>query len=107
MKTFGIILARESEYCKRKNLQSPEERYQDKKRHWYFHKSSWYMRGIKSGYDGNGCNNGVCVPACRYYTQTGRIENEEVLKSYEDNKSYSEPPTVKNSQIRRKPNVAD
>ena len=39
-------------------------------------------------------NNGVCVPACRYYTQTGRIENEEVLKSYEDNKSYSEPPTV-------------
>ena len=52
------------------------------------------MRGIKSGYDGNGCNNGVCVPACRYYTQTGRIENEEVLKSYEDNKSYSEPPTV-------------
>ena len=54
MKTFGIILARESEYCKRKNLQSPEERYQDKKRHWYFHKSSWYMRGIKSGYDGNG-----------------------------------------------------
>ncbi|MGA7900454.1 MAG: hypothetical protein WCA39_16510 [Nitrososphaeraceae archaeon] len=66
-------------------MQSPEERYQDKKRHWYFHKSSWYMRGIKSGYDGNGCNNGVCVPACRYYTQSGRIENEEVLKSYEDN----------------------
>jgi hypothetical protein len=47
------------------------------------------------------------VPACRYYTQTGRIENEEVLKPYEDNKSYSGPPTVKNSQIRRKPNVAD
>ena len=29
------------EYYKKKNLRrSPEERYQDKKRHWYFHKSS-------------------------------------------------------------------
>lgn len=55
----------EIEYYKRKNLQrSPEERYQDSKRCWYFHKSSWYMRGV-DGYDGKGCNNGVCVPECR------------------------------------------
>jgi hypothetical protein len=34
------------------------------------------MRGVKSGYDGNGCNNGICVPECRYSPETGRIEDE-------------------------------
>jgi hypothetical protein len=35
----------------------PEERYKDKKKVWYFHESSWYMRH-NNGYDGQGCNNG-------------------------------------------------
>lgn len=78
----------ELEYYKRKNLErSPEERYQIKKQHWYFHKSSWYMRGVKSGYDGHGCCDGVCVPECRFYRQCGRIEDEEVLGWYERRKN--------------------
>ena len=47
---------------------------------WYFHESSWYMRGIKSGFDGQGCCDGICVPECRFYPEYGRIEDEEVLK---------------------------
>jgi hypothetical protein len=58
----------------------PEDRYQHKKEAWYFHESSWYMRGIKSGFDGQGCCDGICVPECRFYPEYGRIEDEEVLK---------------------------
>ena len=74
----------ELEYYKRKNLErSPEERYQIKKWHWYFHKSSWYMRGVKNGYDGQGCCDGVCIPECQFYPEYGRIEDEEVLHWYD------------------------
>ncbi len=77
------ITQEELDYYKRKNLETtPEQRYQDKKKHWYFHESSWYMRGV-NGYDGYGCNNGVCVPECRYHPKEGRIEDEEVLSWYE------------------------
>ena len=66
----------------------PEERYQHKKEAWYFHESSWYMRqgrdGIESGYDGYGCNNGKCVPECRYYPEYGRIEDEEVIQRHKE-----------------------
>lgn len=53
----------EIDYYKKKRLQvSPEERYQEKKKHWYFHESSWYMRGLNA-YDGYGCNQFTgCIP---------------------------------------------
>jgi hypothetical protein len=65
----------------------PEQRYQDKKKHWYFHESSWYMREA-NGYDGQGCNQFTgCVPECRYYHEKGRIEDDEVLSWYENKDS--------------------
>ncbi len=77
------ITQEELDYYKRKNLEtSPEERYQGLKKEWYFHDSSWYMRH-DNGYDGYGCNNGVCIPECRYYPEEGRIEDEEVISWYE------------------------
>ena len=39
---------------KRKLREPPEQRYQRVKSAGYFHESSWYMRGVKSGYDGKG-----------------------------------------------------
>jgi hypothetical protein len=72
-----------------KNLErSAEERYRIKKKHWYFHKSSWYMRGVKNGYDGQGCCDGICIPECTFYREYGRIEDEEVLKWYERRTNY-------------------
>ena len=62
----------------------------------YFHESSWYMRGVKSGYDGKGCNNGVCVPECRYYPHIGRIEDEEVM---DDHNEYVERLRQKNAIV--------
>ena len=41
------------------------------------------MRGV-SGYDGHGCNNGVCIPECRYYPHIGRIEDKEVIGSHNE-----------------------
>jgi hypothetical protein len=46
------------------------------------------MRGVQ-GYDIKGCNSGVCVPECRYFAPTGRVEFEEVeaqLQKYEEEK---------------------
>ena len=41
--------------------------YNEYKEHWYFHKSSWYMRGLNV-YDGQGCNRFTgCVPECKFY----------------------------------------
>ena len=71
-------------YLKMRLRIPPEQRYQSQKREWYFHESSWYMRGVVSGYDGKGCNNGVCVPECRYYPHIGRIEDEEVIESHNE-----------------------
>jgi hypothetical protein len=74
----------ESEYYLKMNLRvSPEERYQLEKEAWYFHESSWYMRHDK-GYDGQGCNNGECIPECRYYPEFGRIEDEEVIQRHKE-----------------------
>jgi hypothetical protein len=36
--------------------------------------------GIESGYDGQGCNNGECIPECRYYSKLGRIEDEVIQR---------------------------
>ena len=85
---WDSITQDESDYYLKMNLRvHPEERYQHKKEAWYFHESSWYMRGrdgIESGYDGYGCNNGKCVPECRYYPKYGRIEDEEVIQRHKE-----------------------
>jgi hypothetical protein len=81
---WDSITQDELDYYLKMNLRRPpEERYQHKKEAWYFHESSWYMRH-DNGYDGYGCNYGVCVPECRYYPQTGRIEDEEVIESHNE-----------------------
>jgi hypothetical protein len=63
----------------------PEDRYQHRRRHPTTHESSWVRRGLwHTGYDGKGCNQFTgCVPECRYYPETGRIEDEEIINEYE------------------------
>jgi hypothetical protein len=79
---WDSITQDESDYCLKMNLMiSPEDRYQLKKKAWYFHESSWCMRH-DNGYDGHGCNNGECIPGCRYYPKFGRIEDEEVIQRH-------------------------
>jgi hypothetical protein len=64
---WDSITQDESDYYLKMNLRiSREERYQRNKEAWHFHESSWYMRH-DNGYDGHGCNNGKCIPECRYY----------------------------------------
>jgi hypothetical protein len=49
---WDSITQDESDYYLKMNLRSsPEEKYQDKKKAWYFHESSWCMRH-DNGYDG-------------------------------------------------------
>jgi hypothetical protein len=71
----------ESQDSTDKNQIDPEqesrERYQYfKYENWFFHKSSWYMRGV-NGYDGKGCNNGVCVPECKFFHSEGKLYEGE------------------------------
>ena len=62
-----------------REFRTPEERYQERKKHWYFHPSSYYMRDWEKGYDGKCCNTFTgCVPECRYYAKEGRITKEEI-----------------------------
>jgi hypothetical protein len=63
----------------------PEKRYQNKKKYSTTHPSSWCSRGVKTGYDGHGCNQFTgCVPESRFYADTGRIEDDEVIAHYEE-----------------------
>jgi hypothetical protein len=81
---WDSITQDESDYYLKMNLRSsPEDRYQHKKKAWYFHESSWYMRH-NDGYDGHGCNNGKCIPECRYYSKFGRIDDEEVIQRHKE-----------------------
>jgi hypothetical protein len=87
------ISQEEEEYYRQKRREAdPAVRYQQDKEEWWFHPSSWYMRDV-DGYDGKGCNDGVCVPECRYFAPTGRVEFEEVqreLQKYEEEKKTEE-----------------
>ncbi len=54
---------------------TPEQRYQNIKKHGYYH-----------GHEKR-CNNsmdGVSVPTCRFYPEYGRIKDEEVIADYEN-----------------------
>jgi hypothetical protein len=70
-------------YLKMKLRLSPQDRVQHYKKAWYFHESSWCMRH-DNGYDGQGCNNGECIPECKYYPKFGRIEDEEVIQRHKE-----------------------
>jgi hypothetical protein len=79
----------------------PEVRYQKRKEHWNGHESSWTTRGINNGYDGYGCNQFTgCIPSCRFYAETGRIEDNEVIKEHEEeNKKYKERREEENRRL--------
>src|SRR5215217_3775282 len=62
---------------------SAEERYQRRKKDWQHHDTSWFMRDVSMN-DENSCNYLRCIPACRYYSKTGRIEDDEVIKEHEE-----------------------
>jgi hypothetical protein len=74
-------------YLKEALAVSPEQRYQDRKEMIMFHTSHKYMRGINAD-GGFGCGShpnyhGKCIPECRYYPETGRIEDSEIIESFE------------------------
>jgi hypothetical protein len=53
------------------------ERYQEMKKQWDSHKSSWYRRGV-NGYDGKGCNQYTgCIPECKFYPSEGKLYDGE------------------------------
>jgi hypothetical protein len=60
---------------------TPEQRYQREKRHWYWHESSYYNRGLEA-YDGYGCVNGECIPSCRFHPEFGIIEDDEIVQDH-------------------------
>jgi hypothetical protein len=62
---------------------SPEERYQKRKKDWQHHDTSWCKRNMPMN-DENSCNYLRCIPACRYYPDEGRIEDDEVIKKHEE-----------------------
>jgi hypothetical protein len=75
----------ELDYALKRDLRvPPEQRYQFDKREWFFHESSWCMRGLEhNGYDGQGCNQFTgCIPECRFYPEYGRIEDQEVIEHH-------------------------
>jgi hypothetical protein len=112
---YDSITQEELDWSLRQQLKvSPEERYQDMKKHWYAHELSYWHQTI---YDNGkkavdtikeyGCGKsteknvegGWCVPECRYYFKYGRIEDSEVIqkhreyeKRYRDNNAIVEPP---------------
>jgi hypothetical protein len=114
---YDTITQEELDWQLRQQLKvSPEDRYQHEKKHWYSHELS-YLHQIKDENTGKyvdiikeyGCgryenNPRGCVPECRYYSPTGRIEDSEVIqrhreleKRYRDNNAIVEPPTTTNT----------
>jgi hypothetical protein len=112
---YDTITQEELDWFLKQQLKvSPEDRYQNAKKHWYTHELS-YLHQIRDENTGKyvdiikkyGCgrheNNpvGSCVPECRYYNSTGRIEDSEVIqkhkeleKRYRDNNAIVEPPPL-------------
>jgi hypothetical protein len=59
---------------------------QEMKKAWYFHDSSWYMRGA-NGYDGHGGNGTVCVLECEYFKPClyPELESSSLLQECDNN----------------------
>lgn len=67
---------------------TPEQWYQEIRKRWYFHPTSWYM--IQSlmpekltPEEMSACCNGFtgCIPECRFYQPEGRISKEELQRN--------------------------
>ena len=61
---------------------SPEQWYQELKKRWYFHMTSWYMlqerehtQDIRAD---EGCNPSGCIEQCEFYAQEGRREPQQI-----------------------------
>lgn len=86
---------------------SPEQRYQKRKKDWQWHESSWWMRRNTTtppltGYDGYGCSGEHgCIPSCRFYPETGRIEDEEVIAEWEEVRRKRDATTREEKRERR------
>lgn len=75
---WSELTFQEFRYCI-KGQGTPEERYQYMKRHCYLH--------------GKGCNASPaeCLPECRYYPDSGRIEDEEAIEWLDKGKARLYP----------------
>jgi hypothetical protein len=65
---------------KRELRPSPEQRYQHEKANFLFHDLGCYMRRLND--TEYGCTGAGCIPECRFYPETGRIEDEEVIEEH-------------------------
>jgi hypothetical protein len=101
------IIANPERYVKPNKLRklTPEERYQMLKEQWYFHDSSYEMRGA-NGYDGQGCNQHGCISTCKYFAKEGREpeEEEQVLATTSTNLLHreEEDPTTVTTTVKGK-----
>jgi hypothetical protein len=60
--------------------QIARQKYEEYREHWYFHKSSWYMRGLNA-YDGQGCNAFTgCITKCKFYAADGKLSADDGFK---------------------------
>jgi hypothetical protein len=67
---YDSVTKDELDYSLKRNLRmTPEQRYEQKKRNYFFHLDEC-------------SNNGGCVPECRYYPKYGRIEQDEVTQEH-------------------------
>jgi hypothetical protein len=62
---------------------TPEERYQREKKNWQAHETAWCNRNLPMS-DENSCNYKRCVPQCKYFPETGRIEDDVIIKEFEE-----------------------
>jgi hypothetical protein len=62
-----------------------EQRYLNFKQRWLDHPTSWWARRFDSypplvEFDGKGCNKDGCVEGCRFYQETGTVDDDEFRK---------------------------
>jgi hypothetical protein len=80
---YDSITQDELDYSLKRKLRiSPEQRYQRDKASFLFHDLSCYMKGLSD--EEYGCDGAGCVPECRFYSATGRIEDEEVIREHRE-----------------------
>jgi hypothetical protein len=83
MPIYGSTTQDELDYRLKMDLRhtTPEQRYQERRETYYFHK----LYRDNGEY---GCNPTmrpeICVPECRYYGETGRFEDDELVAEYKE-----------------------
>jgi hypothetical protein len=94
---------------------TPEKWYQEIKKRWYFHDTSWYMRqALRAEKLSNeemriGCNGFTgCVPKCRFAPEEGRLEEDELQHKIQSLSEFVEfkkkPCSKENHQEQQKQN---